>query len=288
MHIQPFLSVVLTLKRDSLAGRVFSHSCQWFWSAQELERDSLSGCVQPFLSVVLICSDTEEGLTSWMYVQVFLSVDLICSNTREGLTCWMHVQPFLSVILICSNTQVTHKLDTFSAILVSGSDLLKHWSNSLPVWMFIPSHQWFWSAQTLKNNSLSGCIAILVSGSDLLKYWSMTHILDIFSIYFVSKIHVHHLQSYQSFLQKHLSDLNNLCKGMPHTYCQHSISLLFTKVCTHFLNSMSISDVTSKGHNWFHIALFVLSQWHSSEINFKRWWFSKLTSTYKFCIDTHL
>ena len=37
---------------------------------------------------------------------------------------------------------------------------------------------------------------------------------------------VHHLQSYQSVLQKHLSDLNNLCQGIPHTYCQDSISLL--------------------------------------------------------------
>jgi hypothetical protein len=84
-------------------------------------------CVQPFLSVVLICSNTEERLTNWMCasVQSFLSVVLICSNTREWLTTWMsvrkwfwsaqtleskltfwmHIQPFLSVVLICSTNE---------------------------------------------------------------------------------------------------------------------------------------------------------------------------------------
>jgi hypothetical protein len=60
--------------------------------------------VQPFLSVVLICSNTGERLTTWMGVQPFLSVVLICSNTGERLTSWMGVQ----------------------ALLVSGFDLLKH------------------------------------------------------------------------------------------------------------------------------------------------------------------
>ena len=54
-------------------------------------------------AIIVSCSDTEEGLTRWMGVQPFLSVVLICSRTGEGLTFWM-----------CS------------AILISGSDLLRH------------------------------------------------------------------------------------------------------------------------------------------------------------------
>ena len=48
-------------------------------------------------------------------------------------------------------------LDACSAILVSGSDLLKHWRVT---------------------HILDVCSAILVIGSDLLKHWRMTHILD--------------------------------------------------------------------------------------------------------------
>ena len=70
-------------------------------------------------------------------------------------------------------------LDGCSAILVSGSDLLKHWRGT---------------------HILDGCSALLVSGSDLLNHWRVTYILDVFPIYLISKIHVHHLQSYQSAL----------------------------------------------------------------------------------------
>ena len=45
-----------------------------------------------------------EQLTSWMCIQPFPSVVPICSNTAEQLTCWICVQPFSSVVLICSNT----------------------------------------------------------------------------------------------------------------------------------------------------------------------------------------
>ena len=115
--------------------------------------------VHPFLSVVLICTYTEEWLTSWMGVQVhpLLSVVLICSNTEEQLTRWMCVQPFSSVVLICLNTgEWTHSLDS-SAILVSASNLLKH---------------------LRATHSLDACLTILVSGSDLLEHRRETHKLD--------------------------------------------------------------------------------------------------------------
>ena len=38
-------------------------------------------CVQPFSSVILICSNAEEQLANYMDVQSFMSVVLICSNT---------------------------------------------------------------------------------------------------------------------------------------------------------------------------------------------------------------
>ena len=52
---------------------------------------------------------------------------------------------------------MTHSLNGCSPILVSGSDLLKHWRET----------HW-----------LDGCSPVLVSGYDLLKNWRATHILD--------------------------------------------------------------------------------------------------------------
>ena len=53
----------------------------------------------------------------------------------------------------------THKLDGCSPLLISdsGSDLLQHWRET----------HW-----------LDGCSPVLVSGSDLLKHWRETHCLD--------------------------------------------------------------------------------------------------------------
>ena len=86
--------------------------------------------VHPFLSVVLICSSCGERLTAWMCVHPCLSMVLICTSNGEGLTAWMHVHPFLSVILICSNIGERPGLTAwmqYSPILISGSDLPKHW-----------------------------------------------------------------------------------------------------------------------------------------------------------------
>ena len=58
----------------------------------------------------------------------------ICSNTGEQLTPWM----FSHSHQRCSSDQTlaTHRLDVCSAILISGSDLLKHWSDSQAGWVF--------------------------------------------------------------------------------------------------------------------------------------------------------
>ena len=149
---------------------------------------------------------------------------LICSNTGEQLTSWLHVQPFLLVILICSkHWRTTHMLDACSTIPISDSDLLKNWR----VTHFLDACQWFCSAQTLL-------------------HWRVTHILNIFPIYLVSKIQIHLLQSYQSFLQNTLIRFQWFTSRdatyiLPAFYKpnSHSYSRWF---CTHILNHMSISD----------------------------------------------
>ena len=91
-----------TLERDSLSGWVFTHSCQCsdllkHWRGTHL----LNGCCS---CQVPICSNTGEKLTSWMGFHPFLSVVPICSKTGVGLTRWMGCHPFLSGVLIYSNT----------------------------------------------------------------------------------------------------------------------------------------------------------------------------------------
>ena len=67
----------------------------------------------------------KERLTSWIHVQPFLSVVLICSNTEE--THKLNVgSAIMSVVVICSKLERTHILDGCLAILVGGSTLLKH------------------------------------------------------------------------------------------------------------------------------------------------------------------
>ena len=142
MHVQPFWSVVLicsTLKRGLTCWTHIHHSCQWFWSAQTLKRDSHAGCNA--CSAVLVSgsdwSNIGKGLTNWIHVQPS-SVVLIFWNTEKGLTCWMNGQPFLSLILICL-TSGTHFLDTCST-----------------------TDQWFWSAQTQERDLLPGCMSAIL------------------------------------------------------------------------------------------------------------------------------
>ena len=110
----------------------------------------------------------------------------------------------------------------------------------LTLWICV--QPWSQSAQTW---SLNVCSAIHIRFISA-QYWRETH-----------------------FLLKH--------QGMPHTYCQHSISLNFsylTRYFTHVLNYMSISDSTG-------------FCWHSSETNINQWQVSKMTFTYKLCVGTH-
>ena len=119
--------------------------------------------------VVLICSNTGDGLTSWKGVNPILSVVLVCSKSWEGLTSWMGVHPFLSVVPICSKSG--ERLTFWMGVHPLSSVVLlwkkkKHWRGA---------------------HSLYGCSYILVNGSDLLsKHWRGTHCLDRHSSIIVS------------------------------------------------------------------------------------------------------
>ena len=91
-------SNLLKLERDSLSGGVVSHSCQWIWSAETLERDSLS---IGWSAILVSGSDLPKHWRGTHKLEGW-SVDLIGWNVGEG----------------------THSLDGWSTILVSGSDLL--------------------------------------------------------------------------------------------------------------------------------------------------------------------
>ena len=175
----------------------------------------------------------------------------------------------------------THNLDTCSAILVTGSDLLKQWrTHSLKV--FSHSCQWFWSAHIGEWLTTYMHLVVQISGSDLLKQMRATHFLNFFFFnYHVSQIHVHLLQSYRFVLsEKSCQIFNNMHQEMPLTYCQHSISLIFIgfqQDIAHILkkNHMSISISRDYDDNWSYIALLPINfHWHSSIKNINWWWFS--------------
>ena len=126
--------------------------------------------VHPFWSVVLICYNTEEGLTRWMGVHPFLYIVLIYANTGDVLTSWMGVHPFWSVVLICYNTE---EGVTFWMVFILSNQWF--WSSqtlkrdSQTGWVFTRSCKWSWPVQTLESNSLPEYVfTILVSSSDLL------------------------------------------------------------------------------------------------------------------------
>ena len=168
-------------------------------------------CIQPFMLVVMTWSNVREQLTNWIWVQLVLSVVLkhwrathmldmcsavlVCgSQTLESDSLARCVfsqwQPFLSVVLICSNTGewltnteewvwMTHKLDKWSAILISGSNLFKWWRATHKLDMY--SAIFVSDSDLLKHWRLTSwtCSAILISSSDLLKHWRVTHILEV-------------------------------------------------------------------------------------------------------------
>ena len=156
MFVQPFLSVSLICSNDSLpaSGWVFSHSCQWIWSAHTLEGNLLPGWVFSHSSQWFWSAQTHKSnsLAKWVF-----------SHSCQWF--W----------------SAGEQLTPCSALLISDSDLLntEEWLTS---WM-VSMHtcQWFWTAQTLKSNSLPACSAIFISGSNFLKDWKGTHSLDVFS-----------------------------------------------------------------------------------------------------------
>ena len=90
-----------TLANDSQSGCTFSHSCQWFWSAQIL-----------------------EWLTCWMdnSHQWFWSAETMESDSHPG-----HIlATLISSSHLIKHWRGTHLLDACSATLISGSNLLKH------------------------------------------------------------------------------------------------------------------------------------------------------------------
>ena len=202
---------------------------------------------QPFSSVNLICSNTRKWPTFW--TQVVNGWDLL-KHWRET-----HLLDASSaMVLICSkHIGKTHKLDTWSAIFIS-----IFWSpqtlerNSLAGCAFSHSHQWFWSAQILdKRLTFWMCVQsflsiVLISSSNshpghmfshshqCFQYaqtqWMATHILHLYPIYFISKIHVPLATVLPSCPFKKISGFNKLCQGTPHTYCHHLISLIFAVI----------------------------------------------------------
>ena len=112
--------------RNSLAGCVFSHSWQWFWFAQILEKDLQSGCVFSH-TYQFWFAQTQEGDSQPGYVFSHSCKWLRSAQTlRDRLTFCICVQPFLSVVLIGSNTEKGLTRWICVAILVSSFDMLKH------------------------------------------------------------------------------------------------------------------------------------------------------------------
>ena len=132
LEIQPFLSVVLisgcSYTGEWLTCWIFSHSNsrQRFWSVQTLESNSHAGCVKPFLSRVLICSNTGE-LTYWMCVTVcsaiLVSGSDLFKHSHSGCMFSHSCQWFWSARTQKSNSH-------------TASCVLSH------------PYQWFWSVQT--------------------------------------------------------------------------------------------------------------------------------------------
>ena len=138
---------------------------------------------------------------------------LNCSNGGEQRTLWTRVQPLSSAVLISSNSG-GRLTGWCSAIVVSGSDLLKQWrwrathwlervqpsvssvalicSNSgeqLTPWTRVQPLSSIRS-DLLKHqratHNLDACSAIVISGSDLLEWWRATYCLDACSAIVVS------------------------------------------------------------------------------------------------------
>ena len=134
-------------------------------------------CVQPFLSTILICSNTGETHS----LNVF-------SASLVFLICWRDSQPgcVFTAIPVRSSDMLEHWRVTYnlnaswcSVILVSSSDRLKHWvTHLLDIQPFLSVV--LISSNTGQRLTCWMCVPFL-SGSDLFKYWRVTHMLDVCS-----------------------------------------------------------------------------------------------------------
>ena len=92
---------------------------------------------------------------------LYIISDPVMMEPGKELTSWMPVGGCSPVLVsgsdLLKHWRATHFLDGCSPVLVSGSDLLKHRRTT---------------------HSLDRCSPVLVSGSDLLKHWRATHSLD--------------------------------------------------------------------------------------------------------------
>ena len=127
---------------NSLSGFVFTHSNQWLCSAQTLEKQLTCWMRVHHSSQYLYSTQTLES-NSQPSRHPFISVVLVCSNTGTGerLTSWM-LTVLLSGSDLVKQWRVTHFLDTCSPIL-KVTLICLNTGEQLTCWMCIRSHQWF-------------------------------------------------------------------------------------------------------------------------------------------------
>ena len=145
---------------------------------------------------------------------------------------------------------------SYSATLISSNTLESH-SQAGCI-----SSQWFRSAQTRERNSLAeSCSVFSISGTDQLKHRRATHILYVFPIYLVNKIHVHFLLSYRFvLLKKIMFQLICIRKCHIHTASIPSANLINKILYSHSKPHVNPRTVQVKIiKKWFHMALFLLS-----------------------------
>lgn len=184
---------------------------------------------------------------------------ILSSHTGKRLTDWIHVQVFSSVVLIFKHEETTHFLDAFSDILISDSDLLKHWRDSLSGSMFSHSHQGLWYTQTPEREThfLDACPAILVSDFVSAQTWEAHH-LDVYSTILISSSYqlkhrraTHSLDGgVQPFSSVVLIPLNTVVGHTPWINVQPFVFIMVLICITLKKDSLS-GCMSSQSYQWF-------------------------------------
>jgi hypothetical protein len=220
------------------SGCGFGHSCQWLRSAQTLEINSLAGCG----SAILI-----SGFEMLKHRKATHNLDACSALLVSGFEMLKHWRATHSLdacsALLVSGSELlkhwgaTHKLNACTGDLISGSELLKHWratyklnactgdlirvvlncSNTeeqLTAWMGVQGI----SSVVLNCSNTGKQLTIWMHVQPFLSVvlnsnTRVTHNLDIFSNYLVSKIHAHPPTILPVCpLKRHFSGFNNLLK----------------------------------------------------------------------------